>query len=140
MGESGQSNAPARVLEASARVVASVKAAAKWGIEANHPDMRAAQKLSNDLRGQAVLLSAEDEVRMKRTRTNLGDAEKAAERIEAAIKESISYGCPHDHEKLEQSRKIALEFREEENMRKRMANREKQMAEKAAREEGGSAA
>merc|ERR1712039_310178 len=43
MREAGQSNSPARVIEASSRVVASVKAAAKWGIEANHPDMRAAQ-------------------------------------------------------------------------------------------------
>lgn len=134
MREAGQSTNPAKVNEASARVIDSVKAAAKWGIEKSHPDMRTAQKLSNDLRGHAVVLMAEDEVRLKRTRTNLGDAEKAAERIEAAIKESIQNGCPVDHEKLEVCRKIALEFREEEGLRKRLANRDKQLAEKAVRE------
>merc|ERR1712048_598062 len=118
------------VTDAAARVIESAKAARIWGIEKSHPDMRTAQKVSNDLRGEAVVLFAEDEVRLKNSRTNLGDAEKAAERIEKAIKESIDYGAPVDRPKLEQSRKIALEFRELEGMRKRLANREKQLAAK----------
>merc|ERR1712048_863311 len=77
------------VTDAAARVIESAKAARIWGIEKSHPDMRTAQKVSNDLRGEAVVLFAEDEVRLKNSRTNLGDAEKAAERIEKAIKESI---------------------------------------------------
>lgn len=136
---------PAKVNNASDRVIKSIKAAKVWGIEPSHPDMRTAQKVSNDLRGYAVLLFAEDEVRLKRTRTALGDAEKAAERIEAAIKESIANGCPYDQENLKKALEITQEFRSEEGLRKRTANREKQMAEKAAKEaakqaEGGAAA
>jgi len=134
MREWGQSTNPRGVNEAANRLIQVVKEAAKWGIEKSHPDQRTAIRLSHDLRGYAVQLMAEDEVRLKKTRTNLGDAEKAAERIEAALKESIANGCPVDHEKLEFTRKIALQFREDEGLRKRQANRDKQMAEKAARE------
>merc|ERR1711920_156820 len=98
------------------------------------PDMRTAQVVSNDLRGWAVQLFAEDEFRMMKSRTNPGDAEKAAERIDAKMKESIQNGCPYEHEKLQICREVAQKFREEEGLRKRLANREKQMAEKAARD------
>jgi len=116
------------------QVAETVQAAADWLIEKTHPDMKAAMNISYDLRALAVKMIAEDEIRMKDTRTNLGDAEKAAERIEDGIKECIRLGCDRDHLTLKEANEMAQHMRQVEGMRKRLANKKKAEAEKAARE------
>jgi len=125
---------PSKAREAALRLEKVVRDAVKWGLEKNHPDMRTALSISQDLHGRSVLLAADDEFRLMKSRNKLGDAEAAAVRIEESIKECIAMGVPVAHPELEKSKKIALRFREEEGYRKRQANRDKQLAEKAAKE------
>mmetsp|Transcript_101041 Transcript_101041/g.314224 ORF Transcript_101041/g.314224 Transcript_101041/m.314224 type:complete len:441 (-) Transcript_101041:34-1356(-) len=108
--------------EIAERVNGNCLSAIRWGVKRNHPDMAKALGIAQTLRAEGVRQYALNLVAMRRSR--LGEAEKAANDVEAAVKEAMKFGCLFDHVGIQESRKLALRLREEEGMRKRQSNAE----------------
>lgn len=119
---------------AALRVEASVKAGVAWGVEKSHPSMFKALIIAKDLRAAGVHRYAQHQVRSKKDA--LGEAEKAADRIDEAIRTAVKAGVNVAHDFIQAAQKLSLQAREEEGLKKRLANAEKRKLEKEKEAQG----
>merc|ERR1712039_1142772 len=98
--------------DAASRIEQSVKDAIAWGVEPGLPDIREAIRLARELRAEGLRRLAHHVVAKKKD--VLGAADAAADEIDAAIKVTLSKGCPADHVKIGKARAIVKDLRAEE--------------------------
>merc|ERR1719436_1434011 len=104
-------------------------------MERGHPDMRESLHLAHELRAESVRRFVNYRVERRKMCDREGEAEKSANEIEDAISVAVKHGCPVDHPKIEKARKVAVEERAEEGLRKRARAAEERRLKAAAKGE-----
>jgi hypothetical protein len=125
-GENGDA-----ALAAAQDIEANVKSAQEFGVTRGNADLDNAIKVAKNLRAEGVRRFCNLE--FQRKRTQIGDAEKAAEKIEAACTSAIKVGVSLDHPKIQGAKNQAQSLREEESLLKRLAAAEKRKQEREAK-------
>lgn len=101
-------------------LVGYIEEAVVWGVTRTHPDVAKALELAQTLRAESVRQFALK--LMGARRQKIGEADKAAQEVEGELREAEKFGCPYEMKQMEEARKLGLQLREEEGLRKRQEN------------------
>lgn len=97
-----------------------IEEAVVWGVTRTHPDVEKALEVAQTLRAESVRQFALKLMGMRRQK--IGEADKAAQEVEGELREAEKFGCPYEMKQMEEARKLGLQLREEEGLRKRQEN------------------
>jgi hypothetical protein len=112
-------------------------AAVGTGVDPENYKLVRAEIILTDRLAERVLKEAKDRLERdtmmagKAPVPPVGPAQAAADKIEEAMKEAIAEGCKRTDNRIKEAAQIAQTLRENDGQRKRLANREKRLAEKA---------
>lgn len=108
------------------------------GADDDHPYLLRATTILNDRLADKVLKDAQDRQRRDTEAAarvevpQVGPASRAADAIEQAIFQVVAEGVPSSDKRIADARQIMKELREADGQRKRLAGRQKRLAEKSA--------